>query len=636
MRIRWRLPIAFALGTLVFAGVVALTSALILRAVFLERLEDEMLRQARQFAAVLANPASLTLGERDQESGGEERLPLYSALQQFTENLGQAAGARFTLIDKDGWVLADSEASPTALENHGNRPEVKLALAGHEASERRYSVTLQQEEMYVALPLPLSTAPWSEGAVRVARPADEVDSMLAAAWHIPLIIWAILLLPMVVAACLITRSITKPLERLRHMTARVASGDLTHRTSIRREDELGELAESLNSMAAQLETRERELQTETERSSQVLSAMTEGVLVTDEEERLLRANPAAEKILGVTLADAEGVPLILAARTFPARALAEKAWREGRPVMETIETLEGRALVVEAVPLGNEPRAPARRGAAGEMETGAKQGQTLFVIRDETARRNTERMRRDFVSNVSHELKTPLAGLSLLAQTLVSAIREDPDQAEKFAHRLKAEVKRLNELVHDLLTLSRLEESQAPVTEKLGSVDLAALARLVAEELQPAAETKRHEIALELLDNTRVYGDQAGLHTLIRNLVDNAIRYTEPGGHITVRLRTKQDREGRSWAVLEVKDNGMGIPLGEQERIFERFYRVDKARSRETGGTGLGLSIVRHVAERHGGRVEVQSAVGVGSTFTVWLPLEPIAEEPEEGPNQVT
>jgi len=244
----------------------------------------------------------------------------------------------------------------------------------------------------------------------------------------------------------------------------------------------------------------------------------------------------------------------------------------------------------------------------------------LFVMRDETARRATERMRRDFAANVSHELKTPLASLSLLAQTLSTAVREDPEQAEKFVAQLSAEVGRLTELIRDLLTLSRLEETEARAEKAFLPVDLALLAAQTIEEIRPRAEAKRHELVLDAPESLVIQGDDTGLRTLMRNLLDNAVRYTEPGGHITVGVRTYEDQDRRGWVVVTVADDGVGIPLADQQRIFERFYRVDKARSRETGGTGLGLSIVRHVAEEHGGSVKVQSTVGVGSTFTVRLP----------------
>jgi len=605
MSIRWRLPLLFALGTLVFAGIVALVVALTLRGIFLERLEDEMSRQAHQYAAML----------EDVTAGNE-------ALQALTERVGTAADARFTVIGGDGRVLADSEADPAALENHSDRPEVARALNGLEGRERRGSTTLRQEEVYVAVPLPKSAAAWSEGVVRIAQPASRIDSMLAASWRIPLIVWAALLLPTLAAAYFLTRSITRPLERLRHMTARVASGDLAHRTSVHRNDELGDLADSLNSMAAELEARDGELGAETERSSQVLTAMTEGVLVVDAGGRLLRSNPAAERILGADLAGAEGSPLVVAARSFPSQALAQKARQAGRALSEVVELPNGRSLAVEVVPL----QSPGAQGSSAAPEDARRAwestGPMLFVVRDETARRATERMRRDFATNVSHELKTPLASLSLLAQTLTSVIREDPERAEEFAAQLSAQVERLTGLTTDLLTLSRLEETEAVPTINLAPVDLARIAADTLEEVRPQADGKQHELTLHAPQELTVRGDDVSLRTLVRNLLDNAVRYTEPGGHIDLRLQTEQDPQGREWATLSVTDDGVGIPLADQRRVFERFYRVDKARSRDTGGTGLGLSIVRHVAESHGGRVELESTVGVGSTFTVRLPRD--------------
>ncbi|MCE5252841.1 MAG: HAMP domain-containing protein [Actinomycetia bacterium] len=591
MRIRVKLPLAFAAATLIFAGIVALVVALTLRGVFLDRLEDEMSRQARQYTATLT--VTMTDGE---------------SLQAMTESVGVAADARFTVIDSEGWVLADSEADPATLANHADRPEVKQALAGNEARERRRSATLGKEEVYVAVPLPESGAAWSQGVVRIAQPADRIDAMLAASWRIPLVVWAILLLPMLAVAYLLTRSITRPLERLRQMTAKVASGDFSHRTSVHRDDELGELADSLNSMATQLETRDTELRVEMERSREILTAMSEGVLVVDAAGRLLRSNPAAGRILGVDLSQSLGAPLVVAARSFPSQTLAEKARKAGAAITEVVELPGGRSLSVEVVPL---------RGAGGALEGG---GPMLFVMRDETARRATERMRRDFAANVSHELKTPLASLSLLAQTLSTAVREDPEQAEKFVAQLSAEVGRLTELIRDLLTLSRLEETEARAEKAFLPVDLALLAAQTIEEIRPRAEAKRHELVLDAPESLVIQGDDTGLRTLMRNLLDNAVRYTEPGGHITVGVRTYEDQDRRGWVVVTVADDGVGIPLADQQRIFERFYRVDKARSRETGGTGLGLSIVRHVAEEHGGSVKVQSTVGVGSTFTVRLP----------------
>ncbi len=590
-RLRWRLPIVVALASLVFAGIVALVAALMLRGVFLERLEDDMSLRAHEFAAALERPESAV-----------------DDLQKLTVSMGKAADARFTVIDRQGRVLADSEVDPTTLDNHRGRPEVAQALGGSEGRARRQSATLGKEEVYVAIPLPAGGAAWSEGVLRIAEPAGRVDATVAASWRIPLIVWAVLLLPMLAVAYLLSRSLTNPLERLRHMTAAVAAGDFAHRTSVHRKDELGELATSLNSMAGQLETREAELNAELERSGEVLTAMSEGVLLVGADGTLLRSNPAADRILGAQLSTMYGRPILVAARSFPAQPLMQRAASGGRAFTDLLELANGRSLAVEVVPL--------------RVGHGSSQGATLFVIRDETARQATERMRRDFVTNVSHELKTPLAGLSLLAQTLGGAIDDDPKQAQKFVLQLSSEIGRLTQLTNDLLTLSRLEENEQMPGSTVSSVDLGRLAAEVASEVEPMAQTKRHELRLDAAPGIEVRGDEVALRTLVRNLIDNAIRYTDAGGHLALRVGKEKSAAGVSWAVLQVEDDGAGIAQAEQQRVFERFYRVDKARSRETGGTGLGLSIVRHVAQRHGGRVEVQSTLGVGSTFTVRLPLQ--------------
>jgi signal transduction histidine kinase len=244
----------------------------------------------------------------------------------------------------------------------------------------------------------------------------------------------------------------------------------------------------------------------------------------------------------------------------------------------------------------------------------------LFLLRDETSRLRTEKMRRDFVANVSHELKTPLARLSLLAATLRHAVKENPEQTEDFLERLTAEVSRLGALVTDLLTLSEVEEqglSEAARDERNPDaeiIDLAEIATAAAATLRASFEEAGISFALRL-EPVPVLGDPVYLETVARNLLDNALRYSDIGGRVEMTVRQQGDS-----AVLAVKDDGRGIPRDAQDRIFERFFRVDPARSRDTGGTGLGLSIVRHIIEQHGGRISVKSAVGVGSTFTVTLP----------------
>ncbi len=381
--------------------------------------------------------------------------------------------------------------------------------------------------------------------------------------------------------------------------------------------------ERLRSLERELEERAESADRQQRQLQELLGLMTAGVLVLDEGGRVTTVNQGAAEVLGVddetTLIDR---PLVHSVRSLPFVPLAEQALAEGRAIREAVELTSGRIILAEAIPLRHLPPETAR---------------VLFFLRDETAQLRTDQMRRDFVANVSHELKTPLAGLSLLASTLQHAVDEDPGQAKAFAGRLSPEIERLSDLVDDLLTLSRLEDDGAgfPDAEPF---DLAAAAASVARELRPLADREDRRLRVDADDPVEVEGDRTLLEMAVRNLLENALRYTEPGGNIELSVH----RAG-SEAVLAVKDDGMGIPRDQQDRIFERFYRVDRARSRETGGTGLGLSIVRHIVELHQGHVAVESALGLGSTFTVHLPGVTLEKEPlpadhvaQTGPDEET
>lgn len=359
------------------------------------------------------------------------------------------------------------------------------------------------------------------------------------------------------------------------------------------------------SLTAQLEARREQLAALLERSAQVLSAMTDGVVLLDQECRLLRSNPSAERILGVPLERLHGEVIADAVPWLPLRKLTRDAYEAQAPISEVVQAEDGRSLVVEAV-------------AMREAESRARQ--TLLVIRDETERLAAERVQRDFVANVSHELQTPLTGLSLLADTLPRALRDDPEAVEGFVDRLGNEIDRLTRMTNELMTLSRVDDASA-----LGShrcrLDFSRLVSEEATEIEPLAHAREQTLSFDVSPGIELTGDEMSLRSLVGNLLENAIRYTQIGGHIEVHLRAEKDDDSQEWAALAVSDNGVGISANDQERIFERFYRVDKARSRRTGGAGLGLSIVQHTAEQHGGRVDVDSTPGEGATFTVWLPL---------------
>jgi two-component system sensor histidine kinase SenX3 len=338
----------------------------------------------------------------------------------------------------------------------------------------------------------------------------------------------------------------------------------------------------------------------------VLSAMTEGVVLFAPDGRVAYANDAAREILGRRFGSAQEVtPAALRDAVLVARDAVPATGSTLEPIIRQFETARA---VVEASVVPSQPA-----------------GTVVVVARDVTAARRVERLRRDFVANASHELKTPVASILAIAETLRHAVAEDPDAAERFLARLESEANRLSRLVRDLLELSRLEgELHEPAPVRLDHV-----VRTETERLRPRAEAAGLSLVVEHLEPLETLGSGADLALLVHNLVDNAIRYTEEGGRIRVSLTAAGET-----AEIAVDDTGIGIPSRDLDRVFERFYRVDPARSRETGGTGLGLAIVRHVAGSHGGEVRVESVLGAGSTFTVMLPAAHAvvgAEAPADG-----
>jgi two-component system phosphate regulon sensor histidine kinase PhoR len=386
------------------------------------------------------------------------------------------------------------------------------------------------------------------------------------------------------AVWLIGRSLTRGLQDVTARVARMARGDLATAAPSDGTAELEELARTLSRMAAEIEGRIGRIDLDRQQREAVLSAMEEGVLLVETDDGLGYANPAASRLLG-------RLPGSLRGLTPPeVRTLVEETRADGRARDREIETgYPPRVLRVSTVAL----RQP---------------GEVLVVVRDVSGARRVEAMRRDFVADASHELKTPAASIQAAAETVERAVADDPVSAARFAARLRRDAIRLSRIVSDLLDLSRLE-TERPALEPVR------LDHVVSEEierLRATADGVRIEAAVRPIT---VRGVRADLGLLLRNLLDNAVRYSPGGGPVRVRL---DEQNGR--AVVEVEDDGIGIPRRDLPRIFERFYRVDRARSRETGGTGLGLSIARHVVEQHGGRIEAESELGQGSTFRVTLP----------------
>jgi two-component system phosphate regulon sensor histidine kinase PhoR len=540
----------------------------------------------------------------------QERVPPMDDLAQvraWTEWMARS-GARVTVIDNTGRVLADSAHDPETMENHATRPEVQRALAVGEGESVRHSATVESDLVYRARRYQSPSGP--PVVLRMALPLAQIDlsqkelrQRLIAASFIILVLGG-------TVSLLFSRAFAARVERLKDFSRRVAEGDFRALPAENPRDELADLAQALNNTAAQMDQTIRSLSGERNRSSAILRSMVEGVAVIDAQERLVFCNRAFSEILNLDSAGSEGHPVIEVVRNSDLLGLIRRALmgEEGLQSNIAMGIVQQRSFSVTAAPVKS-LEASTTAGAA-EKPSGA-----VVVLHDVSELRRLERVRQDFVANVSHEFKTPLTAIQGFAETLLAGALEDPKNNRRFLEIIRDHAARLARLTDDLLKLARIEA---------GKLEVAFQPVAVAELIESCSATTMLKASRKQISFTvnvppglpAVLGDPGLLHDLLQNLFDNAIQYTPEGGQIDV----SASAEARE-AVITVTDTGIGIPLADQERIFERFYRVDAARSREAGGTGLGLSIAKHIVEAHGGRLWVDSAVGRGSKFFVAVPL---------------
>ncbi len=535
--------------------------------------------------------AALVAREAAMKGAAKTDLAAWDAL---ADGLGQAAAARVTLIAKDGTVLGDSEVSLAdlpAVENHAGRPEVASALGGDRGDTARMSATVQRQMMYVAVPV---TGGSAVAVARVATPLGVVDAAVAQARRAILVASALALALAVLLSSLVAERMSRVVRELTAVARRMTAGDLAVRSHVRGTDEVGKLAFALDQLAGSLSTTLAELKGERDLQGRILEGMQEGVLVVDREGRVALVNGALRAMI-LLGPDAHGRLLLEAIRHAELEDLLARATAAGGTTQGELDLpgLKPRRLLVHATSL------------AGEA------GGLLAVFVDVTDLRRLESLRRDFVANVSHELRTPVTALLSATETLRSGALQTPaagrflDIVDRNAHRLQA-------LIEDLLELSRLDAHQYKLKKE--PVDLAALFGIVLGLFRERAEGRGVRLAAKVApDLTPFEGDPRGLEQVLVNLVDNAVKYCPSGA--TVSIGAENDGDGG--LRIAVTDTGPGIEPKHLPRIFERFYRVDKGRSRDVGGTGLGLSIVKHLTEAMDGEVTVESAPGKGSTFFV-------------------
>lgn len=581
-RLFWDLCLSGLLPTLVVLIAVAGYLVVKVDQFYLDQVQGDLTAQARILAATMVHE------------------PQPADMESFHRRLGRLVPTRLTAIDASGHVLFDSERDAATMENHAGRAEVDAALKGGVGVATRFSTTVRTRTMYVAVPLIRDGA--VVGVVRAALPVTATDALVSALNRRVALAAAAAALGIALLSIWTARRISRPLEHLRVTAERFAGGDLRARAVGSPWVEVSSLATALNGMATALDDRMRTVVQQRNELQAVLSGMEECVLAIDRDEHVMSFNPAAARVFGLDPARDQGRSLYEVLRVPDVQRLALSVLQEGRPIEATIEFDAG------------ETRHLRLRGSALLDAAGQRVG-AILVFEDETTVRRLEMVRREFVANASHELKTPITAIKGYVETLTDGALEKPAHARQFLQVIAGQVERLESIINDLLLLSRVEHEgesgkpQLQIGPLVGIVESAVQACATAARVKTMAVTAVCAPELTASVNSRL------LEQALINLIDNAIKYSAPGGVVTVSATA----DGES-VRLAVVDRGCGIEREHLERVFERFYRVDKARSQELGGTGLGLSIVKHIVALHNGRVTVESTPGKGSTFTIILP----------------
>jgi two-component system phosphate regulon sensor histidine kinase PhoR len=602
LSIRWKVTIAT-----LFALACGFVVAELLAARSLEEVE---LARSHQTLEVRTNLIAYDLRSLLRVS---KTLPATVQLQSIVRELGSRALARVTLIDVEGQVLADSavlDRDLSTVENHRTRPEIERAAVTGFGTDFRSSQTTGERTLYRAVRLGDLGQSSPPIYLRLGLPMTTLDEELSKLNRNLMLAFVTAFLIAVGLSIWLAGSLTRPLLDMATAARQLAAGDHTVHIQTSSHDEVGVLADTLNHMTDELKSKVGELSEDRSQLLAMLTSMVEGVMVLDYRGRVLQVNPALERMFGVTRAETRGRQVSELFRhpelnQLVSNVLASRVGQEDEIVLAP----SGRCLHIEASVAG------------GQQDNEAC---VVLVFHDITELRRLENIRKDFVANVSHELRTPLTSIKGYVEALLDGGRDDPDTSVRFLDIILKQSDRLNLILEDLLQLSKIESGQ--VQFKREPLHIGSVVERTIAMIKPLADKKHHRLIAQVSsDLPLVNGDQERLVQVLANLVDNAIKYTPEGGQITVTAsripvtenRTEPQQDGIE---LSVADTGIGIPEQDRPRVFERFYRVDKARSRELGGTGLGLAIVKHIVEGHGGQVWVEGNRPTGSRFVVWLP----------------
>jgi two-component system phosphate regulon sensor histidine kinase PhoR len=523
-----------------------------------------------------------------------------SAFARLARDIDQSSGVRVTLLLAGGRVDFDSRGRPEEFDTERGRPELAAALAGHIDEAIRYNAGLDERVFYLGVPVMRHDQLF--GVLYLTRPLGTLDRAKARLQTWMLGIAALLAGIAIALAWYTAASLTVPLDQLRSALQRFTQGQWTTRVTVPDARETGQLAEAFNRMADELQQKIALLTRHNNEQKAVLASMAEGVLAVDSQQRIISLNRASGRLLGLDQAQVQGRRLHEVVRNADLSRFVMGALENQEPIQADVLLLGERERVMQA------------HGSALHDLDGRPIG-AVIVLNDVTDFRKLEMIRRDFVANVSHELKTPVTSIKGFVETLLDGAKEDPVDSERFLRIIAKQADRLHAIIEDLLALSKIEQSEDSEDLTLEPAALKPLLDNALTTCQAVASDRQIDVKLECEPGLRVNANTLLLEQAVVNLLDNAIKYSEPQREVRVVAAASGNE-----ITISVIDHGPGIAEEHLPRIFERFYRVDRARSRKLGGTGLGLAIVKHIVQAHHGQVTVTSAVGSGSTFVIRLP----------------
>ena len=522
--------------------------------------------------------------------------------EDFLIKSAKSGNFRITIIDLKGQVIFDSEKKPYEMENHKNRPEIVLAYEGKIGVSTRYSRTIKMDMYYVAVPYEIGG---DKFVIRTALPLSKIDNNnLYILFNISIASLAAILLSLFIGTR-VSNKIIEPIKTLSVTSKRISDGKYDEKVYVKSDDEIGELAHSFNLMSEEIKKRIMEINDRNTKTKAILSSMINGVIAVDNSKKIMFVNSAAEEMFEFKEDNVKGKYILEVLRNSDLDEQIQKMISQN--IMTTIEI---------EVDFPKKRNFNLYSNPIISTENGDEKIGVVIIIQDITEVKKLENMRKDFVANVSHELKTPLTSIKGFIETLLDGASENEEIRDKFLGIINVEVERLNSLIEDLLILSEIEKTEKIAHDE--EINLSYSTRSIIEMLSEIAKNKE----VSLLYNCEsklpsIYGNQSWFKQMMVNLIDNAIKYNKPGGEVRVNIKSDDEKKE---VIISVKDNGVGIKSEHLNRLFERFYRVDKARSRNIGGTGLGLAIVKHVVLSFKGVIEINSSFGEGTEFLVKIP----------------